>query len=148
MKINKNFPVGSDTSQWLQLDENQTFLFHIIGTPYNNLLENQGGSPIDMVVTVTGDGETIIRNLPVGTYTITEITDWSWRYTPTLKSQTRTFLMPGNDGGIYTFDFTNTRTNPYWLSGDSTNSNNWGSIPNIPAVIQSLFSFWRREGET
>lgn len=36
---------------------------------------------IDLIVSVSGEkGSAVIRNLPVGSYTITELTDWSWEY--------------------------------------------------------------------
>ena len=38
------------------------------------------GTGETITVTVVGNGQTTIRNLPYGKYTVTQITDWSWRY--------------------------------------------------------------------
>ena len=35
-----------------------------------------------MSPTKSGNGKTTVTDLPVGSYTVTEKTDWSWRYTP------------------------------------------------------------------
>ena len=51
------------------------FLFHIQGidkTAY-----------IDMIVSINGSGNVVLTNLPVGQYTITLLTDWSWEYSTT-----------------------------------------------------------------
>lgn len=50
-----------------------TFLFHVRGT-------DQHTRHIEMDVTVTGAGSVVIRDLPIGTYEVTEDISWSWRY--------------------------------------------------------------------
>lgn len=51
------------------IDVNQTFLFRI------------QGEGVDLTVAVHGDGYAVVEGLKVGgTYTVTEITRWSWRY--------------------------------------------------------------------
>lgn len=51
------------------IDVNQTFLFRI------------QGEGVDLTVAVHGDGYAVVDGLKVGgTYTVTEITRWSWRY--------------------------------------------------------------------
>ena len=112
-------------------DENQTFLFRIVGTP------DDGGAKIDMTIAIVGAGSVTIEHLPVGTYTITEITDWSWRY-DTVKAAddsnaqatvSNVIVMELKDPELtYTCKFINTRTEEKWLSGDSILRNWWGNL--------------------
>jgi len=141
LTITKSADVSQDTGD----GENQSFLFHIQGKAFNDNLGNQGGHDVDMVVAITGNGSKMVKDLPVGYYTVTELTDWSWRYA--LTGSTVIDAKITQDGyelldpkAEYTFTFTNTRTNPYWLSGDSIESNWWGSLVQS---IQSLFAKWR-----
>ena len=84
-----------------------------------------------MTVTVHGNGSTIIDGLVIGnTYTITEKTDWSWRYkfltwehkknssdtAVTERTTNGAQITLGLDG---TITFTNTRSEEKWLDGDS-----------------------------
>ena len=103
-------------SGWDTVDENQTFLFHIKGKDENT-------KDINLTVTVHGNGKTTITDLPVGSYTVTEKSDWSWRYTPNgSESQNITI---GADGAV--LPFVNNRTNEKWLNGDSFKINPFGS---------------------
>ncbi len=95
----------------LDIDENQTFVFRIQGTDENT-------KTVDLIVTVHGNGRTTVSGLPVGAYTVTEQTDWSWRYTPKAGTQTVT-VTP--DGSAVTF--ANARTDGQWLNGDSYSVN-------------------------
>ena len=86
---------GASTS-----DANQSFIFNI------------KGNGVDMDVVVHGNGSVTIDGLTVGAeYTITEKTDWSWRY------------VPGNNGRKVTLGlddtitFTNNRSETKWLNG-------------------------------
>lgn len=66
-------------------------------------------------VTIVGNGEATIVELPVGTYTIEEDTGWSWRYTGNNGSSAT--LSAQNSTGSITC--TNTKTQDYWLNGYS-----------------------------
>lgn len=135
LEIIKKYPDGADYS----IDENQSFLFSVKGQPYNNDL-----AYVDMTVTVQGDGSCLISELPAGTYMVTEITDWSWRYNlnevvaggkDAAGDQVDEEIINAKqvDKGIeisldnpdikYTTDFTNSRERIYWLSGDSYRMN-------------------------
>ena len=103
-------------SGWDTVDENQTFLFHIKGTD-----ENTKG--IDLTVTVHGNGKTTITDLPVGSYTVTEKSNWSWRYTPSGNESQNITISAG--GAV--LPFVNNRTDGKWLSGDSFKINHFGS---------------------
>lgn len=103
-------------SGWNTVDENQTFLFHIKG-------KDESTKNINLTVTVHGNGKTTITDLPIGSYTVTEKSDWSWRYKPNGgKSQDITI---GAAGAV--LPFVNNRTNEKWLNGDSFKINHFGS---------------------
>ncbi len=106
-------PLTIQKTGWDEIDEKQTFLFRVKGT-------DEKTKDIDMLVTVHGNDKTTIADLPIGSYTVTEQTDWSWRYTPKNGTQTVT-LTPS--GATLTFD--NDRTQTYWLDGDSYSVNHF-----------------------
>lgn len=85
------------------IDKNQSFIFHVTG---------EGK---DMYVTVQGNGSVTIKGLTVGTYTVKEVTSWSWRYEPDKVS--KNVEVKGGQKNEVTFN--NSRTNGSWLSGDS-----------------------------
>lgn len=91
------------------LDENQTFLFQVTG----------GG--LTRTVTVHRNGRTTITGLRAGEYTVTELTNWSWRYTPvnntdntTQATQTITLA----ESGLNQVTFHHERSNTQWLDGN------------------------------
>ena len=86
------------------VDENQTFLFEIT--------DSDG---LAVRFTIHGNGSVVISGLTVGkTYTVTEITEWSWRYSNDSSSKDITLEASGN-----TLTFVNTRKESKWLDGDS-----------------------------
>ena len=102
-------------SGWEEIDENQTFLFRVKGTDENT-------EDIDLTVTVHGNGKTTITDLPVGRYTVSELTGWSWRYTPDSGAAREIYLTA--DGR--TLEFENRRTDGNWLNGDNFKVNLFG----------------------
>ncbi len=66
-------------------------------------------------VTVVGNGSETIYELPVGTYTIQEDTNWSWRFIPTIGNGVE--LKNGSDSGTITC--TNKLDTNQWLNGFS-----------------------------
>ena len=62
-----------------------------------------------------------------GLPTVTEITDWSWRYTNKdyVKSAD---ITPTKPDDVYTFNFANTRSITKWLGGDAYSKNVFGTI--------------------
>ena len=94
-------------------DEQQSFLFHVTG----------GG--LDLTIAIQGNGEKTISGLRVGeTYTVEEITDWSWRYMPASGTQSKTLVA---DAGQNTLTFSNSRNRAQWLSGDNAAINKRGT---------------------
>ena len=88
-----------------------TFIFHITG-----------GS-VDMDVTISGSGSVTIYNLPLGSYTVTENTDWSWRYTAD-KTTATADLSTTPDAEV---TFTNTYSTSQWLNDVITCDNIFGN---------------------
>lgn len=95
------------------IDEDQTFVFHVKGKNNN----------VDMQVVITGADKQVIKNLPVGEYTITEDTSWSWKYTPTSKDQFVTTSDINNGAATVTFENENKGTN--WLTSLAKALNVW-----------------------
>lgn len=96
------------------IDEHQSFIFTVTG---------EGLPAAGLKVVVTGNGSVTITGLKVGTtYTITEDTGWSWRYTPTAKEQKKTLDV---DKTKNTVIFSNSRSEDRWLNGCSIEVNNW-----------------------
>ena len=96
------------------IDEHQSFIFTVTG---------EGLPPAGLKVVVTGNGSVTIKGLKVGTtYTITEDTGWSWRYTPEGGEQKKTLDV---DKSKNTVIFSNERTESKWLNGCSWAENNW-----------------------
>lgn len=100
---------------WAAIDEGQTFLFTVRGTDGNTC-------DVELTVTVHGNGKTTVAELPVGSYTVTEMTDWSWCYTP--EGGAAQTVTAGADGAELTF--ANGRTEEKWLDGGAFTVNLFG----------------------
>lgn len=104
---------------WQPIDENQTFVYRVEGA------DDITRGKVDLAVTIHGNGSTTINNLPVGTYKVTEVGSWSWRYTTEQPSMTVDLKDPR------TITFTNTRVMVgngdrwRWLNGSSWTDNRW-----------------------
>ena len=91
-----------------EIDENQSFIFTVTGP--NNFSAK---------VVIQGNGSVTIKGLKIGTYTVTEDTGWSWRYTLKNKTQNIT-LQPAGKNEV---TFINSRSKGKWLGGDAYNHN-------------------------
>lgn len=114
----------------VDVDENQSFIFHISG----DVSENEDlpmAKAVDMDVIVYGNGNTTVKSLPAGTYRVTEMNGqnngWSWRYTAGDGNQQTITPIPGSDKNKLTF--ANTRNNTKWLNGGNFAKNLFN--PNI-----------------
>lgn len=68
-----------------------------------------------VVLTKKDNWRATLSGLKVGeTYTVTEQTGWTWRYTSTTNTSPVTIVKGGSSVTIV-----NTQTNPYWLGGDN-----------------------------
>ena len=99
-------------------DAQQTFLFHVTGpNGYSQdviLLGNADGTG--------SEGSVTLKNLPVGSYTVTEDTGWSWRYTCTSGAEVN--ITENNlTNGTAEAKFTNEYSEDHWL-GDNAYADN------------------------
>lgn len=83
---------------------------------FNVLKKVENNSEKYTEVTIVGNGEQTIYELPVGEYTIQEDTGWSWRYTPSYSDDV-TLSATAPEG---TITCTNTSNNNKWLNGFSS----------------------------
>ncbi len=90
---------------------NDSFIFNIA---YNGNVE--GFTPAQVVI--NGAGSATLTGLPIGTYTVTEDTDWSWRYT-CKNNDEAAVLAPNAEGAHATVTITNELTDNQYL-GDET----------------------------
>lgn len=102
------------TASTASSDSDQTFIFSIKGKSGTDT------AGIDLTVTVQGNGSVTVTKLPVGEYTVTELTDWSWRYENAAAQ--REVYLAYNDGSN-TLVFDNTRQNGNWLDGNAIENN-------------------------
>lgn len=111
----KTFDLTISKSGWESIDKNQSFVFNIVCADKN----------INMQVVIVGNDSVTIKGLPVGTYTITEDANWSWRYELTAVNAADstgnctkidngcTYTPSGTNNSIV---FTNSRIQQQWLS--------------------------------
>ena len=97
------------------IDLNQTFVFKVQNNETNQTME----------VVITGEGKKTIKNLPMGNYTITEDTNWSWKYTPVDKDGVAepSQNITATDATTVTFENKNNGTN--WLTSLAKALNVW-----------------------
>ena len=92
------------------IDPNQTFVFKV--------KNNDNGKTMEIVI--TGAGQKTVKSLPMGSYTITEDTGWSWQYHPTADTQTITVSETSK-----TVTFENEKTPTNWLTSIAEVINKW-----------------------
>lgn len=94
------------------IDPNQTFVFKV--------KNHDNGKTMEIVI--TGEGQKTVKSLPMGSYTITEDTGWSWQYRPTADTQTITVSETSK-----TVTFENEKTPTNWLTSLAKALNVWSS---------------------
>ena len=109
LQINKTVAGGEG-------DSGDTFLFRVKGKDHNN-------KHIDIIVSITDASpnvDTVLLNkVPIGNYTVTELTDWSWEYT-TGTEECTAIVEKDKPTEV---SFTNTPDPSNWLNGETVNEN-------------------------
>lgn len=96
------------------IDENQSFIFDVTGPDFSKR------------VVINGNDSVTIKGLKVGEYTVTEVTDWSWRYKPENNVSAQKIELKPRGVGENKVTFTNARTKDKWLGGDAYEQNKFG----------------------
>ena len=81
-------------------------------------------------VAINGNNSVTLTGLKVGSYTVTELTDWTWRYgssTLTSDDQNTDGTFKVNGGQTTTVTCANSNHNDKWLGGDNYANNVFGS---------------------
>lgn len=98
------------TKSTAAIDGDQVFIFRIQGEAGTET------EAVDLTVTVVGDDSVTITKLPTGSYTVTELTDWSWRYENSAAKR-KVNLTYNNGSNEIIYD--NSRENGKWLDGNT-----------------------------
>ena len=120
-------------NETVTLNGNPAFLLHVKTatltiTKAGNVGATEGfifnvTGPQNFKVSVQGNGSVTITGLPLGTYTVTEDTDWSWRYKDGVSISVDSVTLTDS---VYTAEVTvtNTKKNDYLLDGSAYAQNN------------------------
>ena len=100
---------------------NQAFIYHITGTC-------QDGTTLDTYLTLqcdeNGKGSAEISEMLLGTYTVTELDEWSWRHPdPASQKWAQTHSLTDTNNS-HTFKFTGDPTDMSWLNDYSDKTPN------------------------
>ena len=102
-------------------DPNQSAVFVVTGGDL--------GEGLTVVLNKGNNFKVVIKGLKVGTtYTVTEKTGWTWRYTTDPTSQNSQSIQLVANEGNNTITFTNKLDNNKWLTGGAWCDNVWGNI--------------------
>ena len=115
----KSFDLTIQKEGWEEIDENQSFVFEV--------KKDDGSFSMDVVI--HGNESVTIKGLKPGTYTVTEETGWSWRYTLAGVSQqvNPATAKEKDENGAVLVTFTNTREKIKWLNGGAWCENRWAT---------------------
>lgn len=97
-----------------EIDGKQSFIFTVTGP-----------EDFSKKIVIQGNGTVVLTGLKIGTYTVTEDTAWSWRYTPRGGAERTITLQAGKTNSV---TYVNDRTNNKWLDGNAYAKNVFGTI--------------------
>ena len=133
------------------VNPDQSFMFNI---------KNDNGFNINLLIPVSkfrdGTATIFIKDLDVGTYTVTELTDWSWRYTliQAEAPENNTAIVHASNSLSYrtvsaeqVVVFKNQRTQDKWLSGDSLAKNVFNKEANPGVTRQNPAALPKKEDD-
>ena len=70
----------------------------------------------------------VLKELPAGTYTVTEQTNWSWKYNQTEVTPSDGSVMVSSDNPEAKVTFANTRNEKNWLGGSDSVENHFAPV--------------------
>lgn len=135
MTVEKAIAEGSQLQ-----DSDQSFIFKV---HYQGIPDGEGTilPSADYNVVVVGERSRTIVGLPVGTYTVSEDTKWSWRYELVEEQNGVLATLPAESPEEAIVTMTNRLNNEFWLSDEAVatnvfDSNGSGIVYNpTPAII-------------
>ena len=100
-------------------DSNETFLYLITKVDTGE----------KMIVSVSGGGSTLVY-CPFGEYTVTEMSDWAWRYNDGVPKQKMPITVTSDNTKTNPAhaDFENERNTKVWLGGENRGNKSFSSI--------------------
>ena len=115
-KIEPNYTTLTITASGADsIDEGQVFMYRVQSAA-------DATEKVDITVTVNGSSSVTLVGLALGDYTVTELTEWSYRYHPDATSKSITLKV---DKDQNTLTFTHARVNQKWLDGNNDVINNF-----------------------
>ena len=103
---------------------NEKFIFKIEKTGQDGTVDTTF-KPI--YVTLLGNKSVTVKNLVVGSYKVTEVTDWSWRYDCS-DPQSKSTEVQVTGGQAAQAEFTNSRNSKNWLYGENSIDNKFTGV--------------------
>ena len=97
------------------VDEDQIFIFTVRG-------DSDNCAHINLTITIVGNSAVRVDNLPIGSYTVTELTAWSYRYTPDAITKSITLSINQSSNSL---TFSHIRTTTQWLDGNDSEKNDF-----------------------
>ena len=117
VKVDPDFTTLSITTVGCaDVDNGQVFIFNVKNV---SALDED----VNLTVTVVGNGTITIDRLRPGEYVVTELTDWSYRYTPDSTEKSITLSVTQAN----TLTFSQIRTVTHWLDGNASAKNDFNS---------------------
>jgi hypothetical protein len=165
-----NLTITKDITDAASIDTEQVFVFRVRRT-FDQYGNPTAAGDVDLYVTInvnaSGDGSITISSLPLGTYEVTELTEWSWRYKVTKTAVTPTRgeaidtsatandaivevgLTPYNTSAGTCNDpkitFTNKISTDKWLDGNSPKVVNTAGETTMTDKVVAFANFKREE---
>lgn len=113
--IAKDTSLVITNSGWNINDKAQSFLYRLCG------IQGTESEGVDLTFSICGNGTITVNKLPVGTYTITQISDWSWRYESADQSAKEITLSVDASQNVVVFNYN--RVEDKWLDGNANEIN-------------------------
>jgi len=91
------------------VDEEQAFILHVRGTSAES-------ASVSITLTLIGNTSAVISDLPIGSYEVSVVRNWAFRYDPDENAKQITLAVDAENKITFSF----VRTDKYWLDGNSS----------------------------